>query len=184
MSSMVAKHVPLRPIFRVGKSQKSLGARSGEYSGWVMTWMLFLVRNCCTTSNVWRGALSWCRNHSPFHLSHRFLRTASRKHSCHHPTTVLSGSLSEWLLAVPYCENVSQGDAFRKHGGHQIECDGRTSEDSKRSLLPVLPTIAGSKEQVCARARVVLWRWLGKRCRMSYHYSAMPHFRELFDCPS
>jgi hypothetical protein len=39
MSSMVAKRVPLRPIFRVGKSQKSLGARSGEYGGWVMTGM-------------------------------------------------------------------------------------------------------------------------------------------------
>jgi hypothetical protein len=36
---------------------------------------------------------------------------------------------------------------------------------------------------VCARARVLLRRWLGKR-HMSYHYSAIPHFRELFDCPS
>jgi hypothetical protein len=30
MSSMVLKYVPLRPIFRVGNSQKSLGVRSGE----------------------------------------------------------------------------------------------------------------------------------------------------------
>jgi hypothetical protein len=37
LSSKVEKSVPLRPIFRVGKSQKSLGARSGEYGGWVMT---------------------------------------------------------------------------------------------------------------------------------------------------
>jgi hypothetical protein len=37
---------------------------------------------------------------------------------------------------------------------------------------------------VCVCTRVLLWRWLGKRCRMSYHYSAIPHFRELFDCPS
>ena len=50
MSSMVAKRVPLRPIFRVGNSQKSLGARSGEYGGWVMTGMLFSARNCCTIS--------------------------------------------------------------------------------------------------------------------------------------
>ena len=35
------------------------------------------------------------------------------------------------------------------HGGHQIECDGRTPEDSKRSLPPVLPTMAGSMEHVC-----------------------------------
>jgi hypothetical protein len=48
----------------------------------------------------------------------------------------------------------------------------------------VLPTMAGSKEQVCVRARVLLWRRLGKRCRMSYHYSAISHFWELFGCPS
>ena len=35
------------------------------------------------------------------------------KHSCHHPTTVLSVSRSEWLSAVSYSENVLQGDAFR-----------------------------------------------------------------------
>jgi hypothetical protein len=58
MSSMVAKRVPLWPIFRVGKSQKSLGARFGEYGGWVMTGMLFSARKCCTTSDVWLGALS------------------------------------------------------------------------------------------------------------------------------
>jgi len=33
---------------------------------------------------------------------------------------------------------------------------------------------------VCVCARVLLWRLLDKRC----HYSAIPHFRELFDCPS
>ena len=35
-----------------------------------------------------------------------------------------------------------------------------------------------------ARARVLFWRLLGKRCHMSYLYSAVPQFRELFDCPS
>ena len=39
------------------------------------------------------------------------------------------------------------------HGGHQIECDGRTPEDSKRSLPPVLPTLSGSMEQVCVCAQ-------------------------------
>jgi hypothetical protein len=90
----------------------------------------------------------------------------------------------EWLLAVLYSENGPQVDTFRNHGGHQIECDGRTPEDYKRSLLPVLPTMAGSIEQVCVCARVLLWMWSVKRCRMSYHYSAIPPFRELFDCPS
>jgi hypothetical protein len=37
---------------------------------------------------------------------------------------------------------------------------------------------------VCVCARVLLWRWLGKRCHMSYHYNVIPQFRELFDCPS
>jgi hypothetical protein len=60
----------------------------------------------------------------------------------------------------------------------------RHAEDSKRSLPPVLRTMAGSIEQACVRARVLLWRWLGMRCHMSNRYSATPHFRELFDCPS
>jgi hypothetical protein len=63
-----------------------------------------------------------------------------------------------------------------------MECDDRTPKDSKRSLPPVLPTMTGLMEQVCVCARVLLWRWLGKRCHMSYHYRATPHFRELFDC--
>ena len=70
------------------------------------------------------------------------------------------------------------------HGWHRNECDGRTPEDSKRSLPPVHPTMVGSMEQVCVCARVRLWMWLGKRCHMSYHYSAIPQFRELCDCPS
>jgi hypothetical protein len=41
------------------------------------------------------------------------------KHSCHHPTSVLSGSSPERLLAVPYSENGSQGDMFHNHGGHK-----------------------------------------------------------------
>ena len=53
-----AKRVPLRHIFRTGNSRKSLGARSLEYGGWVMTGMLFSARNCCTTSDVWLGASS------------------------------------------------------------------------------------------------------------------------------
>jgi hypothetical protein len=47
-------------------------------------------------------------------------------------------------------ENGPQGDTLCNHEGHQIECDGRTPEDTKRRFLPVLPTIAGSMEQVCA----------------------------------
>ena len=59
-----AKRTPLRPIFRIGNSLKSLGARSRDYGDWVMTGMLFSARNCCTTGDVWFGAPSWCRNHT------------------------------------------------------------------------------------------------------------------------
>ena len=44
--------------------------------------------------------------------------------------------------------------------------------------------INGASVCVCVCARVWLWRWLGKLCHMSYHYSAIPQFRELCDCPS
>jgi hypothetical protein len=30
-----------------------------------MTGIFFSARNCCTTSDGWLGALSWCRNHCP-----------------------------------------------------------------------------------------------------------------------
>ena len=87
--------------------------------------------------------------------THRLLCSNSSRemHSCHHPTKLFSGSRSEWLLSVPFSENGPQGDAFRNHGWHQIECDGRTPQDSKISLPPVLSTMAGSMEQVCVCAQ-------------------------------
>jgi len=75
--------------------------------------------------------------------------SSPRKAFLSSPNAVLSGSRSGWLLALPYSENGPQGDTFHNHGGYQIEWDGRTPEDSKRSLLPVLPKMAGSMEQVC-----------------------------------
>ena len=106
------------------------------------------------------------------------------KHSCHHPTTVLSGSRSGWLSAVPYSENLPQADAFRTM--EDIESNA-TAELRK---IPNKPSASASNNgrmdgaSVCWCARVRLWRWLGKRCHMSYHYSAIPQFRELCDCPS
>ena len=55
---------PLEAYFQNRESRKSLGARSRKYGGWVMTGMLFSAKNCCTTSDVWLGASSWCRNHT------------------------------------------------------------------------------------------------------------------------
>jgi hypothetical protein len=70
MSSVVAERVPLDHF----QSRE----RSREYCGWVMTGMFFTARNCCKTTDMWLGGLSWCRNHCPCHLSRRFLQTASR----------------------------------------------------------------------------------------------------------
>jgi hypothetical protein len=78
ISSMVVKHVPLRSIFVVWNCQKSLGVRSREYGGWVMTGMLFAARNCCTTSDVWFSTLLWCRKPLPLPLVASLPRTASR----------------------------------------------------------------------------------------------------------
>jgi hypothetical protein len=53
-------------------------------------------------------------------------------------TTVLFEYRSEWLLAVPYSENGPQGDAFRNHGGHQIECDGQLRKIPKGTFCRCL----------------------------------------------
>jgi hypothetical protein len=73
MPFIVVKRDPLRPIFRVRNSQKSLGARSGGCGGWVMTGiaaqqaMCGLVRHRDTETSV-----------PACHLSRRFLTTVSR----------------------------------------------------------------------------------------------------------
>ena len=66
MPSMVAKRVPLRPIFRVGNSRKSLGARSGEYGGWVMIGMLFSARK---RRDKWQGEWFLYHDNAPSHTS-------------------------------------------------------------------------------------------------------------------
>jgi hypothetical protein len=56
MPHMVEKHDTVRPKFRLETSQKSLGRRSGERGGCVMTGIFFFsARNCCTTRDVWLG---------------------------------------------------------------------------------------------------------------------------------
>jgi hypothetical protein len=65
----------LRPIFTVGDSQKSLGARSGEYECCVMAGKFVSARNFCTTSDVWLGAETTV---PACHLWRRFLRSTLR----------------------------------------------------------------------------------------------------------
>jgi hypothetical protein len=62
--------------------------------------------------------------------------------------------------------------------------DIQTAEDSKRSLMLMLPTMIGSLKWERGEEGGGGWRWLSKCCRMPYHYSAIPQFQELFDWPS
>jgi hypothetical protein len=57
-----------------------------------------------------------------------------------------------WLF--PTVKMALNGDTFRNHEGHHIECDYRTQENSKRSLQPVLPTTVRTMEQLCVCAWV------------------------------
>jgi hypothetical protein len=116
-------------------------------------------------------------------ITHR----ATHRLLCRHPTTVLSGSRSEWLLAVLYSENGPRGGVSKPRG---------TSSRMRRPNSRRLPktTSAGVSNNgrvdvasvcVCVRARkVLLRRCLGKRCRIIHHYNAIAQFRELSDCPS
>jgi hypothetical protein len=106
-------------------------------------------------------------------IKHRATYRLLCSNSCHHPATVFSGFRFEWLLADPYLENCPQGDKVRSRGGRQTERDCRTPEYPKTSLLPLLPTMAGSMEQVCVFARDLLWRLLSKGCHMTYQYNAI-----------
>ena len=47
----------------LGNSQKSHGAKSGEYGGCGTICVEFLAKWSRRTSAVWDGALSWCKNH-------------------------------------------------------------------------------------------------------------------------
>jgi len=60
---MVAKRVPLRPILRVGNSQKSLGARCGEYGGHFYGQVLQRLRDAFRRKrrDKWQG--EWFLHH-------------------------------------------------------------------------------------------------------------------------
>jgi hypothetical protein len=78
---------PLRLISRTGNSQRSLGARSGEYGGRVMTQeaMCGSVRCCEVEATV-----------PAYHSSHRILPTASRSLCQNFQVQMTSNSLSRW----------------------------------------------------------------------------------------
>ena len=63
ISSIVSKRCPRSGLLSLGNSQKSHGAKSGEYGGCGTTCVEFLAKWSRKTSAVWDGALSWCKNH-------------------------------------------------------------------------------------------------------------------------
>jgi hypothetical protein len=48
----------LQAHFQSGEEPKVTRREIRDYCGWVMTGMLFSARNCCTTSDVWLGAIT------------------------------------------------------------------------------------------------------------------------------
>ena len=115
MSSMVVKCIPLRPIFGVGNSQKSLGARFGEYGGWVMTGMLFSARNCGTTSDVWLGAFAPSQTSL---VMQQFLAEKSIPVITRPPYSPDLVPSDFWLFST--LQMGPKGDAFRNHGRHRM----------------------------------------------------------------
>jgi hypothetical protein len=142
-----------------------------------MTGMLFSARNCCTTSDVWLGAFAPSHTSpvvqqflaeenipvitqppkspdlapSDFRLFPTLKMGLKGTHFATMEDTKWNTTAELAELAVSYSENGPQGTHFAIM--EDMECDGRTAEDSKRSLPPVFPTMAGSMEQVCLCAQ-------------------------------
>jgi len=108
----------------------------------VMTGMLSSAKNCCTTSNVWLSAFT------PSHtllVVQQFLVEKSIPVITQPPYSPDLAPSNFWLF--PTLKMGLKGTRFATM--EDIECDNQTPRDSKRSLPPVLPTMAGSMEQVC-----------------------------------
>ena len=83
----IGKMVPFKDFFHLGKQKtKCLGARSGEWGGWGIGVMLFLVKNCWTLSLVWAGTLI---NHPSWNGQMRsvFKKNSLKLNAASHTTT-------------------------------------------------------------------------------------------------
>jgi len=116
--------------------------------------MLFSARNCCTISDVWLGAKAPSEK-APSHILlvvQQFLAEKSIPVTTQPPYSPDLAPSDFWLF--PSLKMDLKGTRFATM--EDIECDDRTPGDSKRSLPLVLSTMAGSMEQVCVCARVLL----------------------------
>jgi hypothetical protein len=57
MSSTSEKRFPFKTLLSFGNSKKSTGAKSGEYSGWSLAEMLFLLK---TATHEAKNVLACC----------------------------------------------------------------------------------------------------------------------------
>ena len=60
-SSNDEKPWPLILFFTYGNKQKTFGAKSGLYGGWLIKSMFWLLENAVAWADVWELALSWWR---------------------------------------------------------------------------------------------------------------------------
>ena len=63
ISSIVSKRSPQSGLLSLENSQKSHEAKSGEYGDCGTICVEFLAKWSRSTSAVWDGPLSWCKNH-------------------------------------------------------------------------------------------------------------------------
>jgi hypothetical protein len=77
----------------------------------------------------------------------------------------------------PTMKRSFKGDMFHNHGGQQSNAMAELQRFQKKPSASASNN--GRIDGVCAHVR-----GLGKRCCMSCHYSAIPQFLVLSDCPS
>jgi hypothetical protein len=81
MFSTTEKRVPFSIHISFGNSQKSAGAKSGDYGWWSVAEMPFLLKNCDTRSEERVCGLAWWRiNERSLHNSPRLGLTVSIQH--------------------------------------------------------------------------------------------------------
>jgi transposase len=102
---MVAKRVPLKPIFRVGNSQKSLAARTGEYGGHFYVQVLQRLRDAFRRKRRDKWQRDWFLHHdnAPSHTSlvvHQFLAEKSIPVIIQPPYSPDVASSDFWLFST------------------------------------------------------------------------------------
>ena len=117
-----SQKVPGIPLIKKSATTDSIWSKNDHRGIVTRSWRLSRIHSCdfvrrfedetcqCEVCSEWFLHHDDALSHTSL-VVQQFL--AEKKHSCHHPTTVLSGSRYKWLSVVPYSENGPQGDAFR-----------------------------------------------------------------------